>query len=104
MKIEKEREICFLMIDLYCTKRHKHQPCPLCQELKAYVSQRLASCPYGDLKEFCSSCTTHCYQTDMQEQICTVMRFSGPRMLLHHPVVAVRHLVQTVASKLRQQP
>lgn len=100
MKIEKEEEICFLMIDLYCKKRHQLQDCPQCRELKDYVAQRLHHCPYGNQKAFCSSCHTPCYRADMQERICTVMRFSGPRMLLYHPIVAVRHLVQTVQSRM----
>lgn len=99
MKIEKERKICFLMIDLYC--RHHHQvDCVQCLELKDFVAERLRLCPHSDQKTFCSSCDTPCYRADMQERICTVMRFSGPRMLLHHPIVAVRHLVQTVQSRM----
>ena len=30
---------------------------------------------------------------EMREQIRRVMRFSGPRMLLYHPVLAVWHLI-----------
>ena len=30
---------------------------------------------------------------EMREQIRQVMRFSGPRMLLYHPVLAVWHLI-----------
>ena len=52
-------------------------------------------------KTFCSNCKTHCYQTQMRERIRQVMRYSGPRMLLHHPVMAVRHVVETVKEKKR---
>lgn len=100
MQREKEQEICFLMIDLYCRFHHPKGDCPQCRQLKDYVAQRLALCPYGDLKSFCSSCTSHCYQPDMQRRICAVMRFSGPRMLLHHPLVALQHLAATIAVKL----
>jgi hypothetical protein len=34
-----------------------------------------------------------CYTPDMRERIRAVMRFSGPRMLLHHPWLALMHLV-----------
>ena len=37
--------------------------------------------------------SVHCYQPQMREQIRQVMRFSGPRMLLYHPVLAVWHLI-----------
>lgn len=90
------------MIDLYCRKNHRQQTlCPQCRELQDYVSQRLEHCPYGDLKEFCSTCTTHCYRPEMQDRIRTVMRFSGPRMLLHHPIIALQHLAQTIRSKAK---
>ena len=37
--------------------------------------------------------SVHCYQPQMREQIRQVMRYSGPRMLFHHPVMAIRHLI-----------
>ena len=38
----------------------------------------------------------HCYQPAMRAQIRQVMRFAGPRMLLHDPVAAFQHLAQTL--------
>ena len=35
----------------------------------------------------------------MREKIRAVMRFSGPRMLLYHPVLAVRHLIEQQREK-----
>ena len=35
----------------------------------------------------------------MRQKIGAVMRFSGPRMLLHHPFIAVKHLIQTKRQK-----
>ena len=34
-------------------------------------------------------------------KIRAVMRFSGPRMILYHPVAAVRHVVETKREKKR---
>ncbi len=34
----------------------------------------------------------------MREQIRTVMRWSGPRMLFVHPVLAVRHMKETMKA------
>ena len=36
---------------------------------------------------------------EMREKIRKVMRFSGPRMLFYHPVLAVWHLVCSVKEK-----
>ncbi len=35
----------------------------------------------------------------MREQIRQVMRFSGPRMLCCHPVMATRHVIETQREK-----
>lgn len=37
----------------------------------------------------------------MRERIREVMRFSGPRMIFHHPVAAVRHVTETKKEKKR---
>lgn len=42
---------------------------------------------------YTANCKVHCYKPEVREQIRQVMRFSGPRMLLYHPVLAVWHLV-----------
>ena len=36
---------------------------------------------------------------DMRNKIREVMRFSGPRMIFHHPILAIKHLVQTRKEK-----
>lgn len=96
MKRVKEQIIVDMMIDLYCKKHHHSESCCIeCSALKGYVHQRLAKCPFGDEKNFCSNCTIHCYQKEQQERIKRIMRFSGPRMLLHHPKVALCHVLQT---------
>ena len=92
------------MIHLYCKKQHgakRGTLCPQCQALNAYARQRSDKCPFMEHKTFCSNCKVHCYKTDMREQIRAVMRFSGPRMLLHHPVWAIRHVIETKSEKKR---
>lgn len=37
----------------------------------------------------------------MREKIRRVMRFSGPRMIFHHPVAAMRHVIETKKEKKR---
>lgn len=37
----------------------------------------------------------------MREKIREVMRFSGPRMIFHHPVAAIRHVIETKKEKRR---
>lgn len=102
MNREKELQVITLMIELYCKKKHKSkkgQLCDECQELLEYVKLRRSRCPHGDNKPFCSNCPIHCYKPSMKAKIKEVMRFSGPRMMLYHPIIAISHVVQTRKSK-----
>lgn len=56
---------------------------------------RSDTCPFMETKTFCSNCKVHCYKPDMREKIRAVMRFSGPRMMLYHPVMALRHVMES---------
>ncbi len=96
-KREKEKQVVTLMIRLYCRKKHGagNTLCPDCAALAEYACARSDECPFMESKTFCSNCKVHCYRSDMREKIREVMRFSGPRMMLYHPVMAVRHLISS---------
>ena len=82
------------MIELYCRRHHSRKElCDECAELLQYARQRLEKCPFGEGKTTCAKCPAHCYKPDMRQKIRLVMRYSGPRMLLRHPVMAFRHLL-----------
>lgn len=100
-KREKEKQVVHLMIEVYCHGSHhtRRGLCPECQALADYAAQRVDHCPHMETKTFCSNCKTHCYKPAMREQIRKVMRYSGPRMLLYHPVLAVRHLIESKKEK-----
>lgn len=93
------------MIRLYCRENHAGEEkrsgklCPQCQELADYARLRSEKCPFMETKTFCANCKVHCYKPAMREQIRQVMRFSGPRMLLYHPVPAVWHLICSIKEK-----
>ena len=100
MKLEKERKVVDLMINLYCKKKHKNKClCGECKDLKEYVHFRLSKCPFGENKTFCSNCKSHCYKPFYREKIKEVMRFSGPRMILYHPILAIKHVVESKKEK-----
>ena len=100
-KREREKETVSLMIALYCKKKHHTRKvlCPECAELQAYATQRSDKCPFMETKTFCSNCKVHCYKPDMREKIREVMRFSGPRMIFRHPVMAIRHVIESKKEK-----
>ena len=104
-KREKEKRIVGEMIKLYCKKQHKVKKglCPECQALKKYAELRSDKCPFMENKTFCSNCKVHCYKKEMREKIRQVMRFSGPRMIFHHPVMAINHLIQSKKEKRKME-
>lgn len=101
-KVKKEQETVELMIRLYCKGNHrtsKGQLCEKCKELLEYSQSRSANCPFMENKTFCNNCKVHCYKPEMREQIKQVMRYSGPRMIFHHPVMAIQHMYYSVVEK-----
>lgn len=101
-KREQEKEMVTWMIELYCHKKHGGKKlCAECAELTEYARTRSDKCPFMETKTFCSNCKVHCYKPDMREKIRAVMRFSGPRMLFSHPIMAMRHVIETKREKRR---
>ena len=102
-KREREKRMVSQMIALYCRKKHRTRGglCPQCAALDAYAKMRADKCPFMETKTFCSNCRIHCYKPDMRARIREVMRFCGPRMILHHPVAAIRHVVETRKEQRR---
>lgn len=96
-RIEREKKVIALMIAIYC-RRHHHEAadsalCPDCKALLDYAKARLDRCPKGNGKSSCRKCAIHCYSPEKRADIREVMRYVGPRMILIHPVEALRHLL-----------
>lgn len=105
-KREDEKLLVSEMIVLYCRKNHgtkKGSLCPECQELQDYALNRIHHCPFMETKTFCSACKVHCYKPSMREQIRTVMRWAGPRMLPVHPILSIRHVAVTLRAKREEK-
>lgn len=102
-KREREKYVVAEMITLYCRKQHKSKGklCPECNALLDYAKLRSDKCPFMETKTFCSNCKVHCYKKDMREKIREVMRFSGPRMIFTHPVLAISHVIESKKEKRR---
>ena len=117
MNTEKKRameaEVMSMMIAIYCRGHHhanrcatsESEPslCPDCRRLLTYARSRIATCPRMDVKSFCSACPVHCYSHEMREKVCEVMRWSGPRMLLHHPLMTLHHMWIDYRSRRREK-
>ena len=99
-RTEREKDILARMVRIYC-RNHSHPPqsnhplglCEECAALLTYALRRIDCCPQGAAKTTCRLCPIHCYSPLHRERIRAVMRYVGPRMMLYHPVAAIRHLV-----------
>ncbi len=93
-RIKREKKTIEAMIHIYCNKHHgsKDKLCIACNELLEYAKTRLDKCPFQENKTTCGKCLIHCYKPQMRDKVKLVMHYSGPRMLLHHPILALHHV------------
>jgi hypothetical protein len=93
-RLAREARTVDAMVALYCRANHGGDVlCGECAALREYARARLRHCPFGADKGTCAKCPVHCYGPDMREHMRLVMRYAGPRMLAHHPVLALRHVL-----------
>ncbi|MEN8614244.1 nitrous oxide-stimulated promoter family protein [Dehalogenimonas sp. THU2] len=92
-RLSREARTIRVMIGMYCRDHHKAPDlCRSCQSLAEYALQRLDKCPFSEGKTVCALCPVHCYKPESRKQIRDVMRYAGPRMMLHHPIMAAMHM------------
>ena len=90
------------MVHIYCKSKHgspKGELCNACKEMNDYARLRLIKCPFGDEKGACANCKIHCYTPQMRENMRSIMRYSGPRMLICHPVDFIVHIFKDRKKK-----
>ncbi len=93
--VTQEKRTVGVMIRIYCSSFHKTETsCDECKSLMLYTEKRTENCKFGNEKPSCKDCPVHCFSPEMKEKIKEVMRFSGPRMIYKHPVMAFLHLLK----------
>jgi hypothetical protein len=94
-KTYREKRTISAMIDIYCREQHhKDTLCEECQELLDYAQLRIDRCMFGQDKPACKVCPVHCYSPKMREKVKEIMKFSGPKMIYKHPVMAIMHIMK----------
>ncbi|WP_457577291.1 nitrous oxide-stimulated promoter family protein [Desulfomarina sp.] len=97
-RLEREYNTMQAMVEIYCRKHHqpgKNEICNECAELIKYARGKLEKCPFQEKKSTCGKCTIHCYKKDMKEKVVAIMRYSGPKMIRKHPVMAFQHFLDS---------
>lgn len=93
LNIQRDQRTVAAMVRIYCAGRHGGDSlCAACAALLEYADERLARCPFEEEKTTCRDCPIHCYKPPERTAMKDVMRYAGPRMLLRHPILAIRHL------------
>lgn len=103
-RINRETKTISAMLTLYCKNHHKDYEtgiCDDCKEIQEYALKRLQNCPFIENKPTCANCLVHCYNKEMQNKVRQIMRYSGPRLLFFHPILAIRHLLD---GQIKPQP
>ena len=96
-KRQQEMQVLRQMLGIYCRGQHHLREagaelCPACQQLADYACARITHCPHMAEKTFCNVCPTHCYAPAKREAIREAMRYAGPRMLWHAPLLTLQHM------------
>jgi hypothetical protein len=94
------------MVTIYCRAHHGtgRELCPLCTAFLRYADKRLEKCPLQAAKPTCADCRIHCYQPARREEARRIMRYSGPRMIYRHPILALFHLLDGLRRGRAKQP
>ena len=111
-RIEREKQTARKMIAIYCrhhlkldmtTEAASHEAAVAeeYRHLADYACQHLEHCRFGEQKPVCEKCSVHCYAPKEREQIKEVMRWVGPRMMLHAPKDALFHVFNKVKTWLQ---
>ena len=103
-RIVREKRTVAAMVEIYCRGHHgtTETMCGECSVLLDYALCRLNRCPHGAAKTPCAMCPTHCFQTLMRARIKAAMRYSGPRMLFRHPILALLHQWDSLSKKQKE--
>ena len=103
-RVFREKRTIRAMLQIYCRGHHGSTIlCSDCRELLDYAHCRLDRCPFGADKPTCVNCPIHCYKPTMRHKIRSVMRYAGPRLIIRHPILAVRHVLDGRRSSLHEQ-
>ncbi|WP_298943328.1 nitrous oxide-stimulated promoter family protein [uncultured Psychromonas sp.] len=93
-KLADEFKTITLMTTLYCNAHHPKGRCEDCQALLSHARQKLDRCVYGQDKPACKLCPVHCYKPHYREKTKVIMQYAGPKMLLKHPILTIKHIIK----------
>ncbi|MBQ9479017.1 MAG: nitrous oxide-stimulated promoter family protein [Selenomonadaceae bacterium] len=104
--VPKEKENIRKTFEVYCRANHHTEGdklCPKCTALLTTVFMKISRCPYGITKPICDRCETPCFGEVPTRDFLEVMRSSQRKMLLSHPIMTVKHKLQSLGVDYAKQ-
>jgi hypothetical protein len=99
-RILREKNTIDRMIAIYCKNHNKNESlCDVCEAILEYVHHRIESCRFGACKPACSRCNVYCYHNEMKSRMKRIMKYSGPRMAIYHPILSIFHFQDVISSR-----
>lgn len=93
--VPKEKETIQKSFGIYCKANHDvpsdKKLCSKCTALLTNVMIKIGRCPYGKTKPNCDACKNPCFGDAQTKQFREIMSGSKTKMLLKHPIMAIRH-------------
>ena len=90
------------MVTLYClAKEHSVSGlCSRCSDVLFYAYERIEACSYlPGKKPACGLCRSNCFDVNRRRQFAEIMRRAGLRMMMHHPLLTVAHLMDAIRNR-----
>lgn len=107
--LREEAQTLRAMVGLYCGEKHgtsgrPGECCPACEAFLAYALKRLPPVPTGPRSPSAPNAAFIAIGAGEKAFSREVMRHAGPRLLLAHPVLSLRHLVKSLTVKAPEKP
>lgn len=92
-RLLREKRTFSVMLKMYCNNHHSSELnlCEDCDKILKYALSKIDKCVFGEQKPVCNECQIHCYAKEMRNKVKEIMRYSGPRMIIRHPYLAIMH-------------
>lgn len=104
--VPKEKEHIRKTFGVYCKANHNSDGdklCPKCNALLTTVFTKISRCPYGISKPVCEKCETPCFGEVATNKFREIMSASQKKMLLSHPIMTVKHKLQSLGADYAKQ-
>ena len=88
-------------LGIYCNQKHNTKDghlCPKCTAMLTTILLKMKQCKYGSTKPICDHCDSLCFGSEYNKIFMEAMTTTGKKMLVKHPVMAIKHKVLGIGT------